>query len=106
MATIAPLYEDENILTAPVGRLMVADTATIPTQNTNNNGVPVPPVDPVTTLIALAPAVLSVNSNVISAEFSADVPGQLSQPNTNPKFDFGAVSLVVTNGTDSATVAR
>jgi hypothetical protein len=109
VATIAPLYEDETILTAPVGRLMVTDTATIPTpQGSSNNGVPSPPPPAtlVTTLIALAPAVLSVNGNIISAEFSGTFPENYSKlTGDNPKYDFGAVSLVVTNGTDSATVA-
>ncbi|HWM93397.1 MAG TPA: hypothetical protein VN493_21730 [Thermoanaerobaculia bacterium] len=104
VATIAPLYEDETIFTAPIGRLMVADTPAIPTpQGTTNNGVP-NPLNPLTNLIALAPAVLSVDGNIISAEFSGTFPDYFQSGN-NPKYDFGAVSLVVTNGTASATVA-
>jgi hypothetical protein len=103
VATIAPLYEDETILTAPVGRLMVADTPVIPTPGTNNNGAQ-NPLNPNTNLIALAPAVLSVDGNTISAEFSGTFP-DYSQSGGNPKYDFGAVSLVVTNGNESATVA-
>lgn len=98
VATFAPLYEDETIVSAPVGRLMVADTPNIPTpQGTVNNGGPGGP-------IALAPAVLAVDGNVISADFSGTFPDYYQSGN-NPKFDFGTVSLVVTDGTDSATVA-
>lgn len=103
VATIAPLYEDEMIVSAPVGRLMVADKTTVPTpQGTQNNGN----VDKATGIsyIALAPAVLAVDGNTISAEFSGTFPDYFQSGN-NPKFDFGPVSLVVTNGTDSATVA-
>jgi hypothetical protein len=53
VGTIAPLYENEHILTTPTGRLMVGNQAQIPTppgsQNNGANG-----------LIALAPAVLQV----------------------------------------------
>jgi hypothetical protein len=98
VATFAPLYEDETILSAPVGRLMVADTPNIPTpKGTQNNGAP-------SGLIALSPAVLSVDGNTISADFSSTFPDYY-QAGNNPKYDFGTVSLVVTNGTDSATVA-
>lgn len=95
VATFAPLYENETIFTAPVGRLMVANTPNIPTpQGTQNNG---------NGMIALAPGVLSVDGNVISADFSGTFPDYYQSGN-NPKYDFGTVSLVVTNGTDSATV--
>jgi hypothetical protein len=103
VATFAPLYEEETIVSAPVGRLMVADTTNIPTpKGTQNNGN----VDKKTLVsyIALAPAVLSVDGNTISADFSSTFPDYYQSGN-NPKYDFGTVSLVVTNGTDSATVA-
>lgn len=101
MATIAPLYEDETIFAAPTGRLMVSNTAQIPTppgsKNNSSNGS-----------IALAPAVLSVKGNLISADFSGTFPEyyQPATPPVNAKFDFGPVSLVVTNGTASATIAQ
>jgi hypothetical protein len=96
VATFAPLYDTETIFTAPVGRLMVANTPNIKApQGTQNNG---------NGLIALAPAVLSVNGDVISADFSGTFP-DYQQAGNNLKYDFGEVSLVVTNGTDSATVA-
>ncbi len=97
VATFAPLYDNETIFTAPVGRLMVANEPTIKTpQGTRNNGS--------NGLIALAPAVLSVNGDVISADFSGTFPDYYQSGN-NPKYDFGPVSLVVTNGTESATVS-
>ena len=106
-ATIAPLYENETILTAPVGRLMVASSATIPTPSDSNNnggqnGAPNGP-------IALGPAVLSVDGNVISAEFSATFPEYCQTPanpsENNPKWDFGPVSLEVTDGNARTTIA-
>ncbi|HEV7509347.1 MAG TPA: hypothetical protein VGS07_31010 [Thermoanaerobaculia bacterium] len=98
VATFAPLYDTETIFTTPVGRLMVANTPNIQTpKGTLNNGGPSGP-------IALAPAVLSVDGEVISADFSGTFP-EYYQAGANPKYDFGTVSLVVTNGTDSATVA-
>jgi hypothetical protein len=99
--TIAPLFDGETVLTAPTGRLMVSNTAQIPTpagtKNNGNNG-----------LIALAPAVLSVKGSLISADFSATFPEYYQPAATpqNPKFDFGPVLLVVTNGTASATIAQ
>ncbi|HYK04913.1 MAG TPA: hypothetical protein VE974_24380 [Thermoanaerobaculia bacterium] len=94
--TIAPLGGDEEILTGPVGRLLTSNTATIWTPpGTNNNGN--------NGLIALAPAVLQQNGNVISADFSGTFPDYY-QGSTNPKFDFGAVSLAVTGGGATATI--
>jgi hypothetical protein len=102
-ATIAPLYEQETILTAPVGRLMVASSATIPTPDgTNNNGGKGGP-------IALGPAVLSVGSKLISSEFSGTFPEYCKTPKNPPennlKWDFGPVSLEVTDGNAKATIA-
>ena len=99
LGTFAPLYANETLFTTPVGRLMVSNTAQIPTpkgSHNNSNG-----------LIALAPAVLAVNGNVISADFSGTFPDYYQNDNqngNNPKFDFGPVSLVVTSGTSSVTV--
>jgi len=95
--TIAPLGDDEEILTGPVGRLLIANNPTIWTppgsQNNGNNG-----------LIALAPAVLQQNGNAISADFSGTFPDNY-QGKTNPKLDFGAVSLAVTGGGTTVTIA-
>jgi hypothetical protein len=86
VATIAPLYESEEIVTGPVGRLMISNSTPICTppayQNNSVNGQ-----------IALAPAVLQQNGNVLSADFSGTFPDNLSG-SSNPKFDFGPVSLV------------
>ncbi|HWN42807.1 MAG TPA: hypothetical protein VNW71_11330 [Thermoanaerobaculia bacterium] len=99
--TIAPLFENETVFTTPTGRLMVSNNAQIQTPTgTKNNGA--------NGLIALAPAVLSVKGNLISADFLGTFPEyyQPAVPPQNLKFDFGPVSLVVTNGTASATIAQ
>ena len=98
--TLAPLYEHETIFTTPVGRLLVANQATIPTpQGYQNNNPP-------SMLIALAPGVIQQKGNTISADFVGTFPenyqGNPKLP--DPKFDFGPVSLVVTAGGSSATV--
>jgi hypothetical protein len=93
VGTFAPLLENEKIITGPVGRLLVANDTTIPTPaGTHNNGGP-------PGLIALGPAVLQSKGNAISVDFSGTFPDYftaLSAP--NPKFDFGKVTLVVSNG--------
>jgi hypothetical protein len=97
--TLAPLYEGEHILTTPTGRLLVDNQTQIPTpagsQNNGNNG-----------LIALAPAVLQRNENIISADFVGTFPDnyQADSPPSNLKYDFGEVSLVVSAGASSATI--
>ena len=97
--TIAPLYEGEHILTTPTGRLMICNTAQIPTpigsQNNSPNG-----------LIALAPAVLQVDENIVSADFVGTFPDyyQTQTQPSNSKYDFGGVSLVVYNETNSAVI--
>jgi hypothetical protein len=101
IGTLAPLYEDEHSLTTPTGRLMISNQAQIPTpagsqNNSLNNG-----------LIALAPAVLQRNENIISADFVGTFPDyyQSASGPSNPKFDFGKVSLVVSAGSNSAVIA-
>jgi hypothetical protein len=97
IGTIAPLYESETIFTAPVGRLLVAGAASIATpEGSQNNGA--------NGLVALAPAVLAVDGNRVSADFSGTFP-DYHQGGANSKYDFGPVSLVVTNGSASATLA-
>jgi hypothetical protein len=99
VGTIAPLFDNETVFTTPTGRLMISNTAQIQapagTKNNGNNG-----------LIALAPAVLSVKGNLISADFSGTFPEYYQSANQNQKFDFGPVSLVVTNSTASTTIAQ
>jgi hypothetical protein len=97
--TIAPLRDDEKILTAPVGRLMISNTATIKTPDgTVNNGGKGGP-------IALAPAVLQQAGNRISTDFLGTFP-EYFLGGENPKFDFGEVSLVVTGGGKSVTIGN
>ena len=94
VGTIAPLRADEDIFTGPVGRLLVSNTANIPTPpGASNNSGPA-------NIISLAPAVLQQSGTLISADFSGTFPDYALGPNLNPKFDFGKVSLAVTgNGT-------
>jgi len=101
VGTIAPLYEDEHVLTTPTGRLMVCNQTPIATpvgsQNNGNNG-----------LIALAPAVLQVNQNIVSADFVGTFPDNYQpgpQP-SNSKYDFGSVSLVVYSGLRSVSIGE
>jgi hypothetical protein len=95
VATIAPLYADEDIFTGPPGRLLISNTTpiTTPTKNNNGNGK-----------IALAPAVLQQRGNVISADFSGTFPDNYNGT-TNPKFDFGPVTLVAVSGNTVAKIA-
>lgn len=94
VATIAPLYEGEEITTGPIGRLLVApppSISTLPLTNNNGGGT-----------IALAPAVVRQNGNRISAEFVGTFPDN-NQPNGNAKYAFGAVTLMADgNGTSAA----
>jgi hypothetical protein len=96
--TFAPLFIDDKIVTGPVGRLLVSDVTNIPTPaGTNNNGN--------NGFIALAPAVLRSNANTISAEFAGTFPDYFqTSSGLNPKYDFGAVTLIVSNGTGSAPI--
>ncbi len=97
--TFAPLYADEEILTTPVGRLMVCNTTPIPTpkgsKNNGNNGH-----------IALAPAVVRRRENVVSADFLGTFPENYQgNPNLpDPKYQFGEVSLAVSTGSGSAVI--
>jgi hypothetical protein len=96
--TFAPLMKNEDIFTGPVGRLMVCDVTNIPTPpNTSNNGN--------NGLIALAPAVLQVKENSISADFSGTFPDYF-QNGTNPKYDFGPVMLMVGNTNSIACIGQ
>ncbi|HLJ88353.1 MAG TPA: hypothetical protein VKZ53_16150 [Candidatus Angelobacter sp.] len=95
--TFAPLYATETIFTTPVGRLLVANQATIPTPSNHNNGGG---------KIALAPGVVFQNGNVISADLVGTFPENYAgdPKNPDPKFDFGPVSLVVSVGSSSVNV--
>lgn len=99
VGTLAPLYADETIFTTPTGRLMISNKAQIPTppgsQNNGANG-----------LLALAPAVLQVAENIVSADFVGTFPDyyQMNFEPLNGKYFFGEVSLVVSAGANSATI--
>jgi hypothetical protein len=95
VATIAPLYEGEEITTGPLGRLLVAPPPTISTLPLNyNNG---------SGTIALAPAVLQQNGNLISVEFVGTFPDN-SQGSSNDKYDFGPVTLMADGSGTTATI--
>ena len=103
VGTIAPLYADENIVTTPTGRLLLCNQPQIPTPagSQNNSGI-----TNAYGLIALAPAVLQVIDNIVSADFVGTFPDYYqteSQP-ANPKYDFGDLSLVVYSGQNTAVV--
>ena len=103
VGTFAPLYKDEKIVTGPVGRLLVSNENNIPSPppppKTNNNSV----INNQKGLVALAPAVLRCKGNAISVDFSGTFPDYF-QNGANPKYDFGAVTLVVSNATASAPI--
>jgi hypothetical protein len=104
VGTFAPLYEHETVFTTPTGRLMISNATPIATPpGTQNNGQG---------MIGLAPAVLQVNGDVVSADFVGTFPdyyqpGSSPAPpseTTNPKFNFGEVSLVVSSGSNTAVI--
>jgi hypothetical protein len=94
VGTFAPLFADEKIVTGPVGRLLVCNDANISTPTKNNNGGG---------HVALGPAVLQQNGNIVSVDFSGTFPEDF-QNNTNPKYNFGPVTLVVSNAGGSAPI--
>ena len=100
--TFAPLYADEKIVTGPVGRLLISNDCNIPTPpGSSNNSV----INNDKGLIALAPAVLQRNGNAISVDFSGTFPDYAqSDTGPNPKWNFGAVTLVVSNATGNAPI--
>ncbi|MBR0848862.1 hypothetical protein JQ543_14005 [Bradyrhizobium diazoefficiens] len=95
VGTFAPLLAGETIFTGPVGRLLISNVTNIPAPaGTRNNG---------NGFVALAPAVLQYKGHTISADFSGTFPDYFQAP-SNPKYDFGPVTLMVSNATDSAPV--
>lgn len=103
VGTIAPLYADESIVTTPTGRLLVCNQTQIPTPSGSQNNSVITNPDG---LIALAPAVLHVAQNIVSADFIGTFPDyyQTDPAPVNDKYDFGAVELVVSAGTSSASI--
>jgi hypothetical protein len=99
VGSLAPLYRSETIFTTPVGRLLVANQATIQTPEGSSNNSP-------NGLISLAPGVVHQAGNSISADLVGTFPenyqGNPGLP--DPKFDFGPVTLAVTAGGSTATI--
>ena len=98
IGTFAPLFADERIVTSPAGRLLISNVTNIPTppgsRNNGNNG-----------FIALAPAVLQRAGDTISVDFSGTFPDYFQTASgANPKYDFGPVTLVVSNLAGSAPI--
>jgi len=97
VGTFAPLFANDKIVTGPVGRLLISNVTNIPTpdctSNNGNNG-----------FVALAPAVLQCKGNAISADFSGTFPDYFQNSGANPKYDFGAVTLMVSNTMTSAPI--
>jgi hypothetical protein len=99
VGSFAPLYAHETIFTTPVGRLLVANQATIQTpdgsKNNSSNGT-----------IFLAPGVVHQKQNSISADLVGTFPenyqGNPDLP--DPKFNFGPVALAVTANGSTATI--
>jgi hypothetical protein len=103
VGTIAPLYADEDIVTTPTGRLLLSNQAQIPTPAGSQNNSE---ITNAYGLIALAPAVLQVVDNIVSADFVGTFPDyyQTQPQSANPKYDFGDLSLVVYSGLNTAVV--
>lgn len=96
IGTFAPLYENERILTVPVGRLMISKVKNVPTPNLKNNGGG---------SVALAPAVLDQRGKTISVDFIGTFPNKYDErTKANPKYDFGKVSLHVSGGGKTAEI--
>ena len=94
--TFAPLFATDKIISGPVGRLLVSNVSNIPTPaGTRNNGGGI---------VALAPAVLQVKGNTVSADFSGTFPDYF-QNGANPKYDFGPVTLMVANASESIAIS-
>ena len=97
VGTFAPLFARERIVTGPVGRLLVSNVAQIPTppgSRNNGNG-----------FIALAPTVLQRNGDTISADCAGAFPDYFqTDSGTNPKYDFGPVTLTVASAAGSVVI--
>ncbi len=99
VGTFAPWYIGEDIATVPVGRLLTSDELNISTpDNVKNNGQ--------NGKVALAPAVISQDGDTISMDCVGTFPDYYNQngANNNPKYNFGTVSLMVTDGTNTVKI--
>ena len=91
-------------MTTPTGRLLVCNQAQIPTPAGSQNNSS---ITNTSGLVALAPAVLQVVDNIVSADFVGTFPDyyQAQAQPPNSKYDFGEVSLVVYSGLHTAVVS-
>ena len=103
VGTFAPLYASEQIVTGPVGRLLTSVETTIPTPpSSRNNGQRKGD----RTYVALAPAVLQQNGDIVSIDFVGAFPDYFDPTSgANPKFAFGPVSLIAANAKESVVIA-
>ncbi len=100
VGTIAPWHESERILTTPTGRLLISDSANIPTPpGFRNNGCP----KKGKCLIALGPAVLQQKETTVFGDFVGTFPDNY-QDDQNAKFDFGPVALFVSSKNTKAKI--
>lgn len=100
VGTFAPLYSTEKLVAAPTGRLMTWNTPNIRTPSSNNNG---PKDKNGDRSVALGPGVLHRDGDLLTADFAGTFPDNYSDADgTNPKFDFGPVTLVAVD--DSQTI--
>jgi hypothetical protein len=106
VGTFAPWYKGEDITTVPVGRLLTSDIQNIPMPTDRkvlNNGFGFGKKNGE---VALAPAILSHEGETVSIDCVATFPDFYNQQNENdnPKYDFGTVSLMVSDGENTAKV--
>lgn len=95
--TFSPLYKHETITSAPVGRYMIWNTPNIPAgpplMNNGPNGK-----------IELAPGVVSIKDNILSADFIGTFPDHLKEDGSNDKYSFGDVELEVMDGSTAIPI--
>lgn len=108
VGTMAPAYGNE-VASCPTGRVLLPSGAVPAPGSHGNSGPPTFPYQ-------LAPAIVNVNTEaqLVSVDFSGTFPDALQVTNgvydplvtdNNPKWDFGPVSLQVTDGTTTMTLS-
>ena len=106
VGTFAPWYEGEDITTVPVGRLLTSESQNIlkPSgRNVQNNGFF---IGAGKGNLALAPAILSQEGDTVSIDCIGTFPDfyNYQNENDNPKYNFGNVSLMVSNGNNNVEI--
>lgn len=108
VGTIAPAYRGE-VASCPTGRVLIP-SGSIPAPGTNGNAAPVNPQ------FSLGPAIVNVDARtqLVSVDFSGTFPEALQvtdktynplRTDNNPKWNFGAVKLQITNGSSTCDIA-